>query len=143
MKRFFILSLIIISLCGGISAQEKAKEPKVKMITYAEFTKNVWDFVANPSTYVFKGKLPCVVDFYADWCGPCRTVAPIMEKLAQEYDGKVVIYKVNVDQERNLASSFGIQSIPTVLFLPKEGKPNMASGALSEAEYRKAIESLL
>lgn len=143
MKRILLYTLIFMSFCGGLKAQDKKDVSMVKNLTYSEFIQNIWDFNANPSTYVFEGKLPCVVDFYADRCGYCRKVAPIMERLAEEYKGKVIVYKVDVDQEKNLASSFGIQSIPTVLFFPSEGKPRMATGALPESEYRKAIESLL
>jgi thioredoxin len=124
-------------------AQEKEKASKVKHITYKEFLKNVWDFEKNPSTFVFEGKNATIVDFYADWCGPCRKVAPIMEKLAETYDGKLTIYKVNVDQEKELAAAFGVRSIPTMLFIPEEGQPMMQAGALPETEYVKVIEERL
>ena len=125
------------------NAQEEKKESKVQHLTYKEFLKKVWDFEKDPTTFVYKGKLPAIVDFYADWCGPCRRVAPIMEKLAQEYDGKLLIYKVNVDQEKGLSSAFKVKSIPTVLFIPMEGQPMMQVGALPEESYRKVIEEQL
>lgn len=132
--------LIVISAC----AQSKTESIKVKTLTYKEFTKKIWDFESNPSTFVYKGKLPAVIDFYADWCGPCRKVAPIMEKLANEYDGKLLVYKINVDHEKELATVFQIQSIPTVLFIPKKGQPMMQVGAMQEEGYRKVIvEKLL
>lgn len=132
--------LIVISAC----AQSKTESSKVKILTYKEFVKKIWDFETNPSTFVYKGKLPAVIDFYADWCGPCRKVAPIMEKLANEYDGKLLVYKINVDHEKELATVFQIQSIPTVLFIPKKGQPMMQVGAMQEEGYRKVIvEKLL
>ena len=103
----------------------------------------MWDLEKSPNTFVYKGKLPAIVDFYADWCGPCRRVAPIMEKLAEEYDGKLLIYKVNTQNESGLASAFQIRSIPTVLFIPMEGQPMMQVGALPEEGYRQVIEQHL
>ena len=126
------------------NAQEEKKETKVQHLTYKEFLKKVWDFEKDPTTFVYKGKLPAIVDFYADWCGPCRRVAPIMEKLAEEYDGKLLIYKVNTQYETELAKAFQIRSIPTVLFIPVEGQPMMQVGAMPEEGYRKVVvEQLL
>ena len=124
-------------------------------MTYNEFLRKVWDFESSPNTFRYRGKLPAIVDFYADWCGPCRRVAPIMEKLAEEYDGKLLVYKVNVDQERELADAFQVKSIPMVLFIPvgdpsqtrgvqKESpQPMMQIGALTEEGYRKVVEEQL
>jgi thioredoxin len=126
------------------NAQEEKKESKVQHLTYKEFLKKVWDFEKDPTTFVYKGKLPAIVDFYADWCGPCRRVAPIMEELAEEYDGKLLIYKVNTQYETELAKAFQIRSIPTVLFIPVEGQPMMQVGAMPEEGYRKVVvEQLL
>lgn len=126
------------------NAQEEKKESKVQQLTYKEFLKKVWDFEKDPKTFNYKGKLPAIVDFYADWCGPCRRVAPIMEKLAEEYDGKLIIYKVNTQNEAALANAFQIRSIPTVLFIPMEGQPMMQVGAMPEEGYRKVVvEQLL
>ena len=97
----------------------------------------------NFNDEVINSEVPVMIDFYADWCGPCRMVGPIMEKLAQEYDGKLAVYKVNVDQERDLAAAFQVRSIPMVLFFPVEGQPMMQVGALSEDDYRKVIEERL
>ena len=143
MKKKFFLAATLLLMTISACAQNKSESSKVKTLTYSEFIKKIWDFETNPTTFVYKGKLPAVIDFYADWCGPCRKVAPIMEKLANEYDGRLVIYKVNVDQEKRLSSAFGISSIPTVLFIPKEGKPSKQVGALTEAGYRKVIEEQL
>ena len=135
--------MVLIAATITANAQDKKEESKVKHLTYNEFLKKVWDFEKDPNTFTYKGKLPAIVDFYADWCGPCRRVAPIMEKLAEEYDGKLLVYKINTEQERDLASAFQIKSIPTVLFIPMEGQPMMQVGALPEEGYRKVIEEQL
>jgi len=142
MKKILVLAALLAVTLGGI-AQEKAKESLVRPITYKEFLKDVWNFEKNPNTFVFEGKTAAIVDFYADWCGPCRKVAPIMEKLSETYKGKLTIYKVNVDQEKQLAGAFGVRSIPTMLFIPKEGQPILQAGAMTEADYVKIIEEKL
>ena len=135
--------MVILATAFTANAQDKKEESKVKHLTYNEFLKKVWDFEKDPNTFKYKGKLPAIVDFYADWCGPCRRVAPIMEKLAEEYDGKLLVYKVNTDQERALATAFNVKSIPMVLFIPKEGQPMMQVGALPEEGYRKVVTEQL
>lgn len=142
MRKAIILSLICFAFSANIFAQEKA-ESKVQQLTYKEFLKKVWDFEKNPETFVYKGKLPAIIDFYADWCGPCRRVAPIMEKLAEEYDGKLLVYKINVDKEKELASVFQTRSIPVVLFIPVEGQPMMQVGAMPEQSYRDVVTEQL
>ena len=142
MRKAIILSLICFVFSVSSFAQEKT-ESKVKHLTYKEFIKHVWDFEKNPNTFVYKGKMPAIIDFYADWCGPCRRVAPIMEKLADEYDGRLLIYKVNVDQEKELASAFQVRSIPMVLFIPTEGMPYKQVGAMQEQGYKDVIEEQL
>ena len=143
MKKFILIALALFVGCLTVNAQEQKEESKVKQLTYNEFLRKVWDFEKDPTTFKYKGKLPAIVDFYADWCGPCRRVAPIMEKLAEEYDGKLLIYKVNTQYEADLANAFQIRSIPTVLFIPMEGQPMMQVGALPEEGYRKVIEEQL
>jgi len=143
MKKSILIVLTIIAFGLTANAQDKTAESKVKHLTYKEFLSKVWNFESNPNTFVYKGKLPAVIDFYADWCGPCRRVAPIMEKLAKEYDGKLLVYKVNVDQEKDLSSVFNVTSIPMVLFIPMEGQPMKQVGALPEEGYRKVIEGLV
>ena len=144
MKKTILIALALIVGCITVNAQEKKEESKVKQLTYSEFIHKVWDFEKDPNTFKYKGKLPAIVDFYADWCGPCRRVAPIMEKLAEEYDGKLLIYKVNTQYETDLAKAFQIRSIPTVLFIPMEGQPMMQVGALPEEGYQQVIvEQLL
>ncbi|MBN1925821.1 MAG: redoxin domain-containing protein [Prolixibacteraceae bacterium] len=106
------------------------------------------DYEKNPTQWVYKGDKPCLVDFYADWCGPCRITSPILEELAREYKGKVNIYKVNVDKEKELSQVFGISGIPAFLYCPMDGKPTMTSGIARDKEqtkqmFRDNIEKLL
>ena len=143
MKKAILFAMLFMVAGLTANAQEEKKESKVKHLTYKEFLKKVWDFEKDPNTFNYKGKLPAIVDFYADWCGPCRRVAPIMEKLAEEYDGKLLIYKVNTQNEGELAQVFQIRSIPSVLFIPMKGQPSMQVGALPEEGYRKVIEEKL
>jgi thioredoxin len=143
MKKSILIAMAVMVFGLTVNAQEEKKESKVQHLTYKEFLKKVWDFEKSPNTFVYKGKLPAIVDFYADWCGPCRRVAPIMEKLAEEYDGKLLVYKVNVDQEKELSAAFNVKSIPMVLFIPMEGQPMMQVGALPEEGYKQVIEEQL
>lgn len=132
-----------ILLLTSVSVTAQNEESRVKHITYKEFLKEIWDFEKNPNDFVFKGKTAAIVDFYADWCGPCRKVAPILERLADEYAGKLTVYKINVDKEKDLASAFRVSSIPTLLFIPLEGQPMMQAGAMSEQDFKKIIEERL
>ena len=116
---------------------------KVIFLTTAEFKKKVIDFEKHPNEWVYEGSKPCIVDFYADWCGPCKQVAPILRDLAILYKKEIIVYKINVDQEKELAAAFGIQSIPTFLFIPKEGKPMMSMGALPREDFVKQIDEYL
>ena len=143
MKKTALITLLVLAFGMAVNAQNEKQESKVKHLTYNQFIKQIWDFEKDPNTFNYKGKLPAIIDFYADWCGPCRRVAPIMEKLAEEYDGKLLVYKVNTDQERGLASAFQVKSIPMVLFIPMEGKPMMQVGALPEEGYKQVIEEQL
>jgi thioredoxin len=115
----------------------------VKTLTYSEFVKKIWDFELDPKTFTFKGGKPCVIDFYATWCGPCKKVAPIMEKLAKEYDGKVDFYKVDTDQEPKLAMVLQIKNIPTVFFMKAGMQPEKSVGAKDEDYFRSHIEKML
>ena len=115
----------------------------VKLLNKADFKAKIYDYEKNADKWVFEGKRPAIVDFYATWCGPCKMVAPILEELAKEYEGKIDIYKVDTDKERELSSAFGIRSIPTLLFIPAEGDPQIAQGALPKAELKKVIDEFL
>ncbi len=111
-------------------------------LTMENFKEKVFDFEKNKE-WKFEGDKPCIIDFYADWCGPCKMVAPILEELSEEYKGKVDVYKIDTEKEKELAGMFGIRSIPSILFVPKEGQPQMATGALPKPEMKKAIEQVL
>lgn len=111
-------------------------------LTKEKFKEKVFDFETNKE-WSFKGDKPCIIDFYADWCGPCKMVVPVLEELSKEYDGKVDIYKIDTEKERELSTMFGVQSIPSILFVPKEGQPQMAKGALPKQSFVKAIEEVL
>jgi thioredoxin len=112
-------------------------------LTTEEFREKVWDYEANPEEWVYNGDLPCVVDFYADWCKPCKMVAPIMDDLADYYAGRVIIYKVNTDDQRELSSVFQVRSIPSILFAPINGKPAMQPGAMSKEQYIEIINDFV
>lgn len=143
MKKSIFFAIFILFAGVNLLAQDKTTETKVQHLTYQEFIDKVWDFEKNPKEFIFKGKTPAIVDFYADWCGPCRKVGPIMEKLAKEYDGRLSVYKINVDHEKELSAIFQVRSIPTVIFIPMQGQPMMQVGAIPEADYRKAVEERL
>ena len=107
-----------------------------------DFKTKVFDFEKNKE-WKFAGKLPCIIDFYADWCSPCKMIGPILEEISEEYSGKLNVYKVNTEQEQELASVFGIRSIPSILFVPKTGNPQMAVGALPKTNIENAIREVL
>ncbi|GAB4455926.1 MAG: hypothetical protein Fur0028_10820 [Bacteroidales bacterium] len=114
----------------------------LKHLTTQEFKERVFNYEQNQE-WKFEGDKPCLIDFYADWCSPCKMVAPILEELAKEYDGKLDIYKIDTEAEQELAAVFGIRSIPSLLFVPKEGQPQMAMGALPKETFIKAIDEVL
>lgn len=114
----------------------------IEHLTAETFKQKIFNYEINKD-WKFEGALPAVIDFYADWCGPCKMVAPILEELSLEYQDKITIYKVNTENERELASVFGIQSIPSLLFIPKEGQPQMAMGALPKDSFKQAFKEVL
>jgi thioredoxin 1 len=111
-------------------------------LTKDTFLTKVFDY-ENNKEWKFQGELPCLIDFYADWCGPCKMVAPILEELAEEYKGKINIYKVDTEEEQELAGVFGIRSIPSLLFCPVGANPQMAMGALPKDTFREVIDDIL
>lgn len=111
-------------------------------LTKQVFLEKVFNYEVNKD-WKFEGELPCIIDFYADWCQPCKMVAPILEELSKEYEGKINIYKIDTEAEQELAGAFGIRSIPSILFCPKEGQPQMATGALPKDSFRQAIDDIL
>ncbi|WP_068471731.1 thioredoxin [Saccharicrinis aurantiacus] len=114
----------------------------VEHLTKETFKTKVFDFEASKE-WNFSGDKPAIIDFYADWCGPCKAVAPVLDELATEFSGKVDIYKVDTEAQKELAGMFGIQSIPSILFVPSEGQPQMAQGALPKESFIKAINDVL
>lgn len=159
MRKIGLISLVLAFIILGcnqtngnkvenISKPEKKPEAKnttvkPEYLTYETFIEKVWDFEKYPQEWVYKGDIPCVIDFYADWCRPCKMIAPIMEELAVKYDGKIKIYKIDTQNEQDLARIFQIRSIPAVLFSPVKGKPMIQAGALPKDSYIKIIETSL
>lgn len=151
------MRLLLLVLIAGISlttyaqtnnskTEEPAKtENKVKTIhlNKIDFLKKVANYEANPSEWKYLGDKPALIDFYADWCGPCKAVAPVLEELAKEYDGEIYIYKIDTEAELELSALFGIRSIPSLLFIPMNGTPQMAQGALPKNALKEAIDKVL
>lgn len=113
-----------------------------ELLTKETFLEKVFNYEVNKE-WKFEGNEPCIIDFYADWCGPCKMVAPILEELSEEYKGKVNIYKVDTEAEQELAAAFGIRSIPSMLFCPIDGQPQMAQGALPKHNLEQVISDVL
>jgi thioredoxin 1 len=111
-------------------------------LTKETFKEKIFNWEENKD-WKFEGDLPCLIDFYADWCQPCKIVAPILEELSEEYNGKVNIYKVDTEDQQELAAMFGIKSIPSLLFVPADGQPQMAQGALPKDSLKKAMKDVL
>lgn len=111
-------------------------------LTTDDFKEKVFNY-ENSQDWAYKGELPAIIDFYADWCGPCKMVAPILEELSKEYDGKLNVYKINTDVEQELAAVFGIRSIPSLLFIPKDEQPQMVAGAIPKDTFIKVINDVL
>ena len=123
--------------------EAKAEEGKVSTLTTAEFKKKIMDYEKHPQEWVFEGTRPVIIDFYATWCHPCKMTAPVVEQLAKDYLGKIDFYKVDIDKEQELAATFGIQSIPTFLFIPVKGKPTAQMGAMQKEDFEKIIKSVI
>ena len=142
MKRI-LLTLVLVASFFAANAQIKAPTGEIIELDKAKFLELVYNFEKNPQEWVYEGKLPCIVDFYADWCGPCKALSPRLAKLAKEYAGKIVIYKINVDKEQQLSRSFGISSIPALLWCPASGEPGFTQGALPEEQLKNRINTFL
>lgn len=122
---------------------QSAENGKVNYLTTEDFKKLIMDYGKHPQEWVYEGKRPAVVDFYATWCGPCKMMSAIVEEIAKHYNGKVDFYKVDVDKEKELSSVFGIQSIPTFLFIPEKGTPTVQMGAMEKAEFEEMVKSTI
>lgn len=141
-KLITTLMLLLFTMRAAAS-NEGDKTMKATNITTEDFLTKVMDYRNNPTEWKYLGDKPALIDFYASWCGPCKMMAPIMDELAKEYEGKVHIYKVDTEAEEELARVFGIRSIPSLLFIPMEGKPMMSQGALPKAELKRIIKENL
>ena len=157
---FMVLGIITLASCNAKEAGNKTAQNEInkkennsnsktksKMktihLTKAEFLTKVANYEANPQEWKYLGDRPAIIDFYADWCGPCKSIAPVLEELAAEYDGQIYIYKINTETEQELASVFGIRSIPSLLFVPMNEAPQMAQGAMPKSAFKEAIETVL
>lgn len=118
------------------------KKIMTENLTKETFLEKVFNFEQDKE-WAFKGKVPAIIDFYADWCGPCKMIAPVLEQLSEEYGDKLTIYKVDTEVEQELSAAFGIRSIPSMLFCPMDGQPEMASGALPKAQLEQVIKDVL
>jgi len=134
--------LIIIATTAACGANNSDKKYTIEL-TQQEFLKKVTDFKGNPTEWKYLGDKPAIIDFYADWCVYCKKLAPVLEELAKEYDGKIYIYKVNTDKEREIATVFGIRSLPTLLFVPMGQDPQVAQGAVPKDQLKNFIDSVL
>jgi len=150
MRRIALLMLaamtLTISSCGeqaSAKTTKKEKDMKTINLTKAEFLSKVANYEANPQEWKYLGDKPAIIDFYASWCGPCKVIAPILEELAAEYGDSIYIYKIDTEKEQELAAAFGIRSIPTLLFVPMNGQPQMAQGAMPKAQLKEAIDKVL
>ena len=159
MKRILI-TLLCLCFCGMMAAQTDAtpaeKPAKTKtekqgkasteklepiVLTQEEFVKKVFDY--NDTTMIYKGKKPAIVDFYADWCGPCKRIAPVLDELLNEYEGAFIVYKVNVDKNKDLASALQIRNIPTLLYLTPKQKAKRSVGLLTKEQLKEIIDKYL
>jgi thioredoxin len=149
MRRSVLLSLILLVAVLFVQAAPGSEDDgKVMKIDKSEFLKKIMNYEKNSSVWKYEGSKPCVVDFYADWCAPCRKAAPVMEELAEKYKGKVLFYKINTDQEKEIASLFQITGIPAFLWVPMSGKPVMKTGVAGDVgaikeQFEKAINEIL
>ena len=133
--------------CSGNQSSKKQSEKETTtrtiQLTKEDFLKRVANFETNPTEWEYLGDKPAIVDFYADWCMPCRMLSPVLEELAKEFDGKIYIHKVDVEKEQELSAIFGIESLPTLLFIPMNDTPQMTFGGMSKSELRKVINEVL
>lgn len=143
MKKISVLLLSML-LAFPIFAQESKKEDSVIQMDELMFLTRVFDYKhTDNQEWKYKGDKPCIIDFYATWCAPCRMIAPTLKELAKEYQDSIYVYKIDVDKEKELAAAMGIQSLPTILFIPTSGQPQMIVGAADKKTFRRAINEVL
>lgn len=149
MKKAITCLLLASGLTGHLSAQTPVQnradsnEGKVIQMDKQMFLDNVFDYTTGSTDWKYKGQKPAIIDFYATWCGPCRMVAPLLKSLAKEYKDQIVVYKVDTDKQKELSAAMGIQSLPTIIFIPQTGQPQIIVGAANKATFRRAIEEVL
>lgn len=156
MKKSIFGSLLVMGLlllfasCSGTSRNKQNaagdagnEQSTISHLTRAEFLKKVADYEKNPNEFKYLGDKPAIIDFYADWCAPCKKMAPALDELSKEYAGRIYIYKVDVDNEKELASVFGIQSLPTIWFVPVKGDPQVKVGGMSKEQLKEYIDKVL
>ena len=156
MKNLILTTLLAVFAfsagCAGQGSENKnlatnnptaADEGKTRKINRQQFLDLIYNYEVNPEEWVYEGDIPAIVDFYADWCAPCRIIAPILDELAEEYKSKIRIYKVDTDREKDLARVFNVRSIPTLLFIPAEGRPQISQGALPKETLKQVIDNFL
>ena len=143
MKRLFTILILSVCCLSLLQAQTPKEKDLVIQMNKQMFLDKVFDYTTGATEWSYKGDKPAVIDFYATWCGPCRMVAPILKDLAKEYGDSIVIYKVDTDKEKELSGAMGIQSLPTIVFIPKSGQPQVIIGAADKATLRRAIDEVL
>jgi thioredoxin 1 len=143
MKKILFTAVLFFAIfSSACSQQKKADQTNIIHLTNDQFKTVVFNYSASKE-WKYLGNKPAIIDFYADWCGPCRMMAPRLEEVAKKYAGKIIVYKVDTDKEQLLASSLGIQSLPTILFIPQNGKPQATMGAIPQESLEKAIHEVL
>lgn len=147
-KKVIILALgVLIAVavgCGAVyNSSKQTTMGHVKQLTKAEFIRQIANYEGPSSEWKYLGSKPAIVDFYAHWCGPCQALAPVLQEIAAEYKGRIEVYKVDVDKQAELASDFDIRSIPSLLFIPMTGEPEMTRGVMNAEQLRRHIESVL
>ena len=138
-----VLFALVSTSCAQSQKEEKKEESSVVHMNKQMFLDKVFDYTTGATEWKYQGDKPCVIDFYATWCGPCRMVAPILKDLAKEYGDSIVIYKVDTDKEKELAMAMGIQSLPTIVFIPQTSQPQVIVGAADKATFKRAINEVL
>ena len=140
---FIVLFALLSTSCAQTKKETSKEESTVIQMNKQMFLDKVFDYTTGATEWKYQGEKPCVIDFYATWCGPCRMVAPILKDLAKEYGDSIVIYKVDTDKEKELSMAMGIQSLPTIVFIPKSGQPQIIVGAADKTTFRRAIDEVL
>ena len=151
MKKLLVTAACILTFAAGADGQTDNKNDNTKQtntmktiaLTKADFLTKVANYETNPTEWKYLGDKPALVDFYASWCGPCKALAPVLEELAAEYGESIYIYKINTEEEQELAAAFGIRSIPTLLLIPMKEEPRITQGALPKDQLKKAIDEFL